>query len=133
MAKRKPPKTDSEPMLIDKRWAETCKYMRTSVLNTAEFRDVWLEWWDYRKEKGKSHALVSTTVRYQIHKLEKYGVDMAIEALLLSMEKGWEGFKKQWVINERESGQRTSVDSPQPHAAPGKYDQIPRRSAKDGS
>lgn len=129
MAKKKAKKTDAPPMLIDVRWVEACKYMRTGMLNTTEFRDVWLEWWDYRKEKGKSHALVPTTVRYQIHKLEKYGVDMAIEALTLSMEKGWEGFKKQWVINEQQSGQRASVDSPQPHAAKGKYDQVPRRSA----
>lgn len=128
MAKKKAPKADSEPTLIDKRWVETCKYMRTSVLNTTEFRDVWLEWWDYREEKGRSHRLVPTTVRYQIRRLEKWEHDKAVASLKRSMEHGWTGLFE----NAQESGQRASVDSPQPHAAKGKYDQVPRRSAKSG-
>ena len=66
------------------------------ILNTPEFRKVFDEWFDYRKEKRWS--LPTRTIRAQLKKLSSYGHDRAIECIERTIEKGWLGL---WDLPEQ--------------------------------
>lgn len=60
-----------------------------SILNTKEFLEAWSKWLEHLKQKRKSPS--EHTKELQLKKLESFGVNRAVTALLHSIEKGWQG------------------------------------------
>ena len=59
------------------------------TLDTPEFHDMWAQWVQHRKEI--KHTLKPTMVTMQLKKLEKMGLDRAIDALENSISQGYQG------------------------------------------
>ena len=58
-------------------------------LDTPAFRDVWVKWVAYRKERRK--PLVATTVEFQMERLGKMTEAQATEAIRTAIERSWTG------------------------------------------
>ncbi|MBN2643013.1 MAG: hypothetical protein JXR78_15280 [Victivallales bacterium] len=69
------------------------------VLNTAEFRKVWLEWCEYRRKEKKS-PLTPTSAKRQLKSFEAVGELKAVAAMVEAMTSGWTG-----VFPGKDSGQ----------------------------
>lgn len=61
-------------------------------LDTPEFRELWQDWKQHRIEKGGSSKkkLTPTSVKRQLRRLEKMGLDKAIAAMEWSIKAGWD-------------------------------------------
>ena len=81
-ATRKKPKRDI--------MAEAEAAMTSDVLRTDAFRELWTQWVKYRKERNS--PLTPSTVKRQIHKLERFGHDAAIRSIGKAIDQGWIGF-----------------------------------------
>lgn len=76
-------------------------------LNTLEFRNIWDEWKQHRKET--KHELKPTTEKRQLKKLAENSESVAIAIIAQSLENGWQGLfevknngKQQQATNPRD-------------------------------
>ena len=76
-----PPKTISEKYLRDNK-IDTC-------LDTPEFQEAWDHWETFRREKKKT--ITASTKVFQLRKLAKHDVAVAIQAIHDSITAGWQG------------------------------------------
>jgi biotin operon repressor len=87
------PSTSDQPHLNNenKNKRETSKQKESLTLPFDEtaFVDAWKDWIQHRKEKKK--PLTPTSIKLQLQTLEDMGVDRAIAAIKISIEKGWTG------------------------------------------
>jgi len=73
-----------------------------------EFREIWLLWVKYRKEKKKT--LTESTAKLQLKKLSRYSEKLCIGFIQRTIEKGWEG-----IVYEEEklvTGQINTNETP---------------------
>jgi hypothetical protein len=63
------------------------------LLDTEEFRTVWKDYGDYRKQ-AKLRRLTPISVRNQWAEMEEWGHDEAVEAVRTTIRKGWQGIFK---------------------------------------
>lgn len=95
------------PARVD-HWAIACSYMTSDVLKTEEFRKLWVDWVDHRKELKKS--LTSQAIKRQIKKLERWGYKRAITALDHTMEGNWVGIREPEKPEQRPVQPSESLD-----------------------
>src|SRR5580765_702330 len=67
---------------------ETNTYVLPSAL--ADLTDTWAEWLRYKRERR--NPMTPTTCKLQVAKLLTMGVEHGRAAMLLAMERGWQGF-----------------------------------------
>jgi hypothetical protein len=63
------------------------------LLDTDEFRAVWKDYSDYRKQ-SKLRRLTAMSVRDQWAEMEGWGHEVAVEAVRTTIRKGWQGIFK---------------------------------------
>lgn len=59
-------------------------------LDTPEFRSVWIEWFDYRKER-KIRKLTSKSIEAKLNEMTAWGSDVAAAQIRKSIANGWQG------------------------------------------
>ncbi len=68
-------------------WDKAVASMKTEVLRNEQFEEAWHEWEAYAIERRLK--LTDCTVRRQVRKLERYGLEGAIEAIEWSIENSY--------------------------------------------
>ena len=94
----KPPKGDGEslPDGLD------------PAFRTDEFREVWSEWVEHRKQKRSK--LTPVAIRNQVKKMNEMGPDRSIRALVHSMTNGWSGIFEPDARGHPRNDSRGSID-----------------------
>lgn len=68
-------------------------------LQTVEFIRAWLKWCDYREKTRKKITVHACT--YQFNKLRKFGPEIAVEAIELSIANDYQGLFPEKIAAER--------------------------------
>jgi hypothetical protein len=80
--------TPNRELLVDETKKKTNTYALPSAL--ADLADTWAEWLRYKRERR--NPMTPTTCKLQVAKLLTMGVEHGRAAMLLAMERGWQGF-----------------------------------------
>ena len=73
------------------------------LLDTEEFRAVWKDYSDYRKQ-AKLRRLTAISLRNQWAEMEGWGHEVAVEAVRTTIRKGWQGIFKPKVNGTNHNG-----------------------------
>lgn len=80
-------------------------------LNTQEFRDTWIKWVEYRKTVKRNGGLTKLAAVQNLTILSRFGADVAIAAIELSIANQWTGLFPENVLQRGQSNARQQPNS----------------------